>query len=92
MTSWSARAREIESFKVMDLLKRAKALDSEGHDVDGHEHPEAFSGDPTLFGGGILAKALTECLDHQRELLTRLGNKHGEQTQGGRIHDFVLDQ
>lgn len=33
MTSWSARAREIESFKVMDLLKRAKALDSEGHDV-----------------------------------------------------------
>lgn len=30
---WSARAREIDSFKVMDLLKRAKQLDAEGFDV-----------------------------------------------------------
>ncbi|RVU29261.1 pyridoxal phosphate-dependent aminotransferase [Neptunomonas marina] len=30
---WTGRAREIESFKVMDLLKRAKELDAQGHDV-----------------------------------------------------------
>ncbi len=30
---WSRRAAEIESFKVMDLLKRARALEAQGHDV-----------------------------------------------------------
>lgn len=30
---WSDRVAEIESFKVMDLLKRAKELDAQGHDV-----------------------------------------------------------
>jgi aspartate/methionine/tyrosine aminotransferase len=33
MSKWSQRAHKIESFKVMDLLKRAKALDAEGFDV-----------------------------------------------------------
>lgn len=30
---WTQRAADIDSFKVMDLLKRAKELDAEGHDV-----------------------------------------------------------
>ncbi|GGO88563.1 aminotransferase [Marinobacterium nitratireducens] len=30
---WSDRALEIESFKVMDLLKRARELEAAGHDV-----------------------------------------------------------
>ncbi len=30
---WTERAREIDSFKVMDLLKRAAELDAVGHDV-----------------------------------------------------------
>lgn len=30
---WSDRVADIESFKVMDLLKRAKELDAQGHDV-----------------------------------------------------------
>lgn len=30
---WSQRARDIESFKAMDLLKRAKELGAQGHDV-----------------------------------------------------------
>ncbi|GAA0795478.1 pyridoxal phosphate-dependent aminotransferase [Marinobacterium sediminicola] len=30
---WTERAREIDSFKVMDLLKRAAELDAAGHDV-----------------------------------------------------------
>ena len=33
MNSWSDRVADIESFKVMDLLKRAKELDDLGHDV-----------------------------------------------------------
>ncbi|GGK85380.1 pyridoxal phosphate-dependent aminotransferase [Amphritea balenae] len=33
MSNWSDRVAEIESFKVMDLLKRAKELDAMGHDV-----------------------------------------------------------
>ncbi|BBB27678.1 pyridoxal phosphate-dependent aminotransferase [Amphritea japonica] len=33
MSNWSDRVAEIESFKVMDLLKRAKELDALGHDV-----------------------------------------------------------
>ena len=33
MSNWSDRVAEIESFKVMDLLKRAKELDAQGHDV-----------------------------------------------------------
>ncbi|MBA4500794.1 pyridoxal phosphate-dependent aminotransferase [Marinobacterium marinum] len=32
-TGWTERAREIDSFKVMDLLKRAAELDAAGHDV-----------------------------------------------------------
>jgi len=30
---WSLRSKEIESFKVMDLLKRARELEALGHDV-----------------------------------------------------------
>ena len=33
MSNWSDRVAEIESFKVMDLLKRAKELEALGHDV-----------------------------------------------------------
>ncbi|MBQ0784636.1 MAG: pyridoxal phosphate-dependent aminotransferase [Amphritea sp.] len=33
MNNWSDRVAEIDSFKVMDLLKRAKELDALGHDV-----------------------------------------------------------
>lgn len=33
MDNWSQRVRDIESFKVMELLKRAKELDAQGHDV-----------------------------------------------------------
>ncbi|MBR9868415.1 MAG: pyridoxal phosphate-dependent aminotransferase [Oceanospirillales bacterium] len=33
MNHWSDRVADIESFKVMDLLKRAKELDAQGHDV-----------------------------------------------------------
>ncbi len=33
MSNWSDRVHEIESFKVMELLKRAKELDALGHDV-----------------------------------------------------------
>uniref|UniRef100_UPI003D1295B5 aminotransferase class I/II-fold pyridoxal phosphate-dependent enzyme n=1 Tax=Amphritea sp. TaxID=1872502 RepID=UPI003D1295B5 len=33
MNNWSDRVADIESFKVMDLLKRAKELDAQGHDV-----------------------------------------------------------
>ncbi|MDO6563906.1 pyridoxal phosphate-dependent aminotransferase [Amphritea sp. 1_MG-2023] len=33
MNNWSHRVADIESFKVMDLLKRAKELDAQGHDV-----------------------------------------------------------
>jgi aspartate/methionine/tyrosine aminotransferase len=33
MSNWSDRVAEIDSFKVMDLLKRAKELDALGHDV-----------------------------------------------------------
>ncbi|MBU2966863.1 pyridoxal phosphate-dependent aminotransferase [Amphritea sp. 2_MG-2023] len=33
MNNWSDRVADIESFKVMDLLKRAKELETQGHDV-----------------------------------------------------------
>ncbi|WP_417227417.1 pyridoxal phosphate-dependent aminotransferase [Amphritea sp.] len=33
MNNWSDRVADIESFKVMDLLKRAKELEAQGHDV-----------------------------------------------------------
>lgn len=33
MNNWSDRVADIESFKVMDLLKRAKELQAQGHDV-----------------------------------------------------------
>lgn len=33
MNNWSDRVADIESFKVMDLLKRAKELDAQGYDV-----------------------------------------------------------
>ncbi|MGB0467373.1 MAG: pyridoxal phosphate-dependent aminotransferase [Pontibacterium sp.] len=32
-TQWTQRVADIDSFKVMDLLKRAKELDAQGHDV-----------------------------------------------------------
>ncbi len=51
---WSKRSREIESFKVMDLLKRAKQLDALGHDV---VHMEA--GEPD-FATAPLVKAAAQ--------------------------------
>lgn len=33
MNQWSDRVADIDSFKVMDLLKRAKTLEAQGHDV-----------------------------------------------------------
>jgi len=44
--SWSQRAAEIESFKVMDLLKRARQLESEGYDVVHMEVGEPDFGTP----------------------------------------------
>ena len=52
---WTSRAKEIESFKVMDLLKRAKQLDAEGFDVI---HMEA--GEPD-FGTAPRVKEAAHC-------------------------------
>lgn len=47
---WTRRVTEIESFKVMDLLKRAKALDAEGFDVVHMEagEPDFATAEPVL--------------------------------------------
>ncbi|MEH6577420.1 MAG: pyridoxal phosphate-dependent aminotransferase [Amphritea sp.] len=52
MSNWSDRVQDIESFKVMDLLKRAKELDALGHDV---VHMEA--GEPDFPTAAPIAEA-----------------------------------
>ncbi|WP_299183574.1 pyridoxal phosphate-dependent aminotransferase [uncultured Neptuniibacter sp.] len=54
----SRRVSEIETFKVMDLLKRAKQLDSEGHDV---VHMEA--GEPDFATAKPIADAAKAAID-----------------------------
>lgn len=56
--SWSARSREIESFKVMDLLKRANELDTQGEDV---VHMEA--GEPDFAPAPAVVAAAKLALD-----------------------------
>ncbi len=58
MTQWSQRASEIESFKVMDLLKRAKALDAQGCDV---VHMEA--GEPDFATAAPIREAAHRAID-----------------------------
>lgn len=55
---WSARARAIDSFKVMDLLKRAAELDEQGFDV---VHMEA--GEPDFPVVAPVAEAARAVLD-----------------------------
>ncbi|SIT11482.1 pyridoxal phosphate-dependent aminotransferase [Neptunomonas antarctica] len=55
---WTGRARDIESFKVMDLLKRAKALDALGHDV---VHMEA--GEPDFSTAPLIREAAHRAID-----------------------------
>ena len=54
----SRRVADIESFKVMDLLKRAKQLDSEGQDV---VHMEA--GEPDFLTAEPIAHAAKKAID-----------------------------
>ena len=54
----SSRVAEIESFKVMDLLKRAKQLDSDGFDV---VHMEA--GEPDFKTAPEIAEAAKKAID-----------------------------
>lgn len=57
--NWSARARAIDSFKVMDLLKRARELDDQGHDV---VHMEV--GEPDFGAAPLVKQAAHHLLDH----------------------------
>ncbi|MGH1463197.1 MAG: pyridoxal phosphate-dependent aminotransferase [Neptuniibacter sp.] len=56
--SFSSRVAEIESFKVMDLLKRAKQLDAAGFDV---VHMEA--GEPDFTTAKPISDAAKEAID-----------------------------
>lgn len=58
ISDWSARAREIDSFKVMDLLKRAAELDVEGKDV---VHMEA--GEPDFPTAPPIMQAARRAMD-----------------------------
>lgn len=55
---WTERAQQIESFKVMDLLKRAKELDALGHDV---VHMEA--GEPDFATAPAIKEAAHRAID-----------------------------
>ena len=55
---WTGRAREIESFKVMDLLKRAKELEAQGNDV---VHMEA--GEPDFSTAPLIKEAAHRAID-----------------------------
>jgi aspartate/methionine/tyrosine aminotransferase len=57
-SQWTGRAREIESFKVMDLLKRAKELDAQGNDV---VHMEA--GEPDFSTAPLIKEAAHKAID-----------------------------
>lgn len=58
MGNWSQRAQEIESFKVMELLKRAKELDASGMDV---VHMEA--GEPDFPTAPLIKEAAHRAID-----------------------------
>ncbi|QSR36593.1 aminotransferase [Marinobacterium iners] len=58
ISDWTARAREIDSFKVMDLLKRAAELDAEGRDV---VHMEA--GEPDFPTAEPIMQAARRAMD-----------------------------
>lgn len=58
ISDWTARAREIDSFKVMDLLKRAAELDAEGKDV---VHMEA--GEPDFPTAEPIMQAARRAMD-----------------------------
>ncbi|MBY4678292.1 pyridoxal phosphate-dependent aminotransferase [Marinobacterium arenosum] len=55
---WTRRAVDIQSFKVMDLLKRAKELDALGHDV---VHMEA--GEPDFATAAPIAEAAKAAIE-----------------------------
>ncbi|WP_261843721.1 pyridoxal phosphate-dependent aminotransferase [Aliamphritea ceti] len=73
MSQWSDRVRDIESFKVMELLKRAKQLDALGHDV---VHMEA--GEPDFATAGPIAEAG----------ITAIQNGHTQYTPSGGIPEL----
>ncbi|SEG80381.1 aminotransferase class I/II-fold pyridoxal phosphate-dependent enzyme [Marinobacterium lutimaris] len=56
--NWSSRARAIDSFKVMDLLKRARELDDQGFDV---VHMEA--GEPDFSAAPLVKAAASKLID-----------------------------
>jgi aspartate/methionine/tyrosine aminotransferase len=58
-SQWTGRAREMESFKVMDLLKRAKELEAQGNDV---VHMEA--GEPDFSTAPLIKEAAHQAIDH----------------------------
>jgi len=55
---WTQRAADIDSFKVMDLLKRAKELDAEGHDV-----VHMVAGEPDFATAAPVAAAAKDAID-----------------------------
>ncbi|BBB31537.1 pyridoxal phosphate-dependent aminotransferase [Neptunomonas japonica] len=57
-SQWTGRAREMESFKVMDLLKRAKELEAQGNDV---VHMEA--GEPDFNTAPLIKEAAHRAID-----------------------------
>lgn len=65
---WTERAREIDSFKVMDLLKRAAELDAVGHDI---VHMEA--GEPDFPTAEPILNAARAALDAGQTRYTPAG-------------------
>ncbi len=65
---WTERAREIDSFKVMDLLKRAAELDAEGMDV---VHMEA--GEPDFPTAPAIVQAAHAALESGQTRYTPAG-------------------
>lgn len=55
---WTQRAADIDSFKVMDLLKRAKELDVQGHDV-----VHMVAGEPDFATAEPVAAAAKNAID-----------------------------
>ncbi len=58
---WTARAREIESFKVMDLLKRAQELSDAGRDI-----VHLGAGEPDFGAAPSVVEAAKRALDEVR--------------------------
>lgn len=55
---WTQRVADIDSFKVMDLLKRAKELDAQGHDV-----VHMVAGEPDFATAAPVAQAAKNAID-----------------------------